>query len=112
MLEGFLKASKRTFKALWRPSKGLLKIQRTAFNGFYLFQGQPAAEEIIQHFMNGGNAAELKKDFVRGNRPDYVSPLDDLAFDIYQVSSFLADDVPEESIAIPVSKAFAAWIAI
>ena len=52
------------------------------------FQGQPVAEEIIQHFMNGGNAAELKKDFIRGNRPDYVSPLDDLAFDIYQVSSF------------------------
>ena len=35
--------------------------------------------------MSGGDTSELRKDIVRGSRPDYISPLDDLAFDIYQV---------------------------
>jgi len=43
-------------------------------------------EELVQHFLAGGNTAELKKDVLKGYRPDYISPLDDLAFDIYQDS--------------------------
>ena len=43
-------------------------------------------EELVEHFLAGGNTAELKKDVLKGNRPDYISPLDDLAFDIYQVN--------------------------
>ena len=82
------------------PSQCFRKIQRkNTISGLYILQGQPVAEEIIQHFMNGGNAAELKKDFVRGSRPDYVSPLDDLAFDIYQVSSFLPGNPKVTSLA-------------
>ncbi|XP_065061516.1 centrosomal protein of 104 kDa-like isoform X2 [Rhopilema esculentum] len=45
-----------------------------------------AAEDLVEKFMSGGDTSELRKDIVRGSRPDYISPLDDLAFDIYQDS--------------------------
>eukprot|EP00794_Sanderia_malayensis_P015314 gene15314-16891_t len=42
----------------------------------------PGAEEILQQFMK--KDVDSKRDIMKGLRQDYISPLDDLAFDIYQ----------------------------
>ncbi len=63
----------------------LLRFPFKRFLWFLIFQTAGGAEEILQQFMR--KHPDSNRDIMKSLRPDYISPLDDLAFDIYQVSS-------------------------